>query len=450
MRLPRRPGAGSEPPDVSAAETVPGDTARHPSTIFRGSSALSASLLIVAAGGALFWVIAARVTTSENVGQVAALSSAVAFLVYLTALGLVPMIARYGGGAERSERVIHNRALLAAVASSALGAFLVSAISRVADIETFQLVQTPPGAVAFVLVAAGASTTVLVEIRLLSQRRYRWIIGRSVLTATTSVVAVALGPVEAHPLALFIAGSGVVAASGPIVWWLSDRHDPHRWAFGPAPEDAAAILRYLSVSWTGSLVGRGAPTLLPLVVALQVSSEDNARFFVAWNIALIMFLVVQNVGTTLLTDGGRTLALERQTQISLILCFGLAASMTLVAQIGAPLVEIVYGADYGISVDVLRVLSLSAVPLAFYTVANAVAQIRHMSGVIIGLPLLLMAGVYLPVILMDPFTILDAPVAWLVGSVLSGVAGYVLLLALRDRPFVPIARRRSAPPMSEI
>jgi O-antigen/teichoic acid export membrane protein len=431
------------------AATVPGEPARQPSTIVRGSSALSASLLVVAAGGALFWAIAARVTASVNVGQVAALSSAVAFLVYVTAFGLVPMVARYGGGTDRSERVVHNRALLAALVSSAFGAVVLSAVSRAADIETFELVQTLPGAVAFVLVAAGASTTVLVEIRLLSQRRYRWIIGRSASTAIISVVAVTLGPVEAHPLALFLAGSGVMAVSGPMVWWLSDRHDRDRWAFGPAPDDAAMILRYLSVSWTGSLVGRGAPTLLPLVVALQVSSEDNARFFVAWNIALIMFLVVQNVGTTLLTDGGRTSALERQTQFSLVLCFGLAASMTLVAQIGAPLVEIVYGADYGVSVDVLRMLSLSAVPLAFYTVSNAVAQIRHMSGVILGLPLMLMAGVYLPVVLMDPFTILDAPVAWLVGSVLSGVAGYVLLVALRDRPFVPIARLGSAPPISE-
>jgi len=433
-----------------AAEADAKTTVRHAGTIVRGSSALSVSLLVVAAGGALFWAIAARVATSDDVGRVAALSSAIAFLVYLTALGLVPMVARYGGGPERSEQVVHNRALLAAVTSSALGACVLSAASRAFDIETLRPLQTLPGAAAFCFVAAGASTTVLVEIRLLSQCRYGWIIGRAVFTATISVAAVAFGPVETHPLALFLAGSGMMAASGPIVWWLSSRHDPDRWAFGPAPEDSAAILRYLRVSWTGSLVGRGAPTLLPLIVALQVNSEDNARFFVAWNVALIMYLVVQNVGTTLLTDGGRTSALARQTQHSLILGFGLAGSMTLVAQVGAPLVERVYGAEYAVSVDILRILSLAAVPLAFYATANAVAQVRYMSGVILVLPLLLMAGVYLPVVLIDPFTIMDAPVAWVVGSALSGVAGYVFLFVVRGRSFVPMARRGSAPPMSEV
>lgn len=443
----------SSPPSTPADDNLADDTeperdSLRKGTILRGSSALSASVLVVAVGGALFWAIAARVASSEDVGRVAALSSTMAFLVYLTALGLVPVVARYGSGNARAERVVYNRASLVAIAASATGAVIISIVGSAADVEILQPVESVIGTFAFAIVAASSAFTVLVEIHLLSQGRYRWIVGRAILAAVVSVALVARGPVEGNPLALFLAGPGVAAASGLIVWTLSEGRHVDRFAIRPVPDDVQTILRYLSVSWTGSLVSKAAPTALPLVVALSVSSDANASFFVAWNIALVIFVIIQNLGTTLLADGGRTSTLEGQTRHALLLGIGVATLMVIVTQFGSPLVERVYGTSYADSVDVLRVLVLAAVPLVFYAVAFAVAQVRHLSRAMLGLPLVLTTSVYLPLLVPGNVTVMSAAVVWVVGVTIAGAAGIAILVVVTSRSFTPsgkLAPARSIP-----
>lgn len=409
--------------------------------IFKGSSALSTSLLVVAAGGALFWAVAARVTSSDEVGRVAALSSVIAFLVFLTALGLVPMVARYGAGNERSERVVHNLALAFASATGALLAAVFALVTWAMGLDQFQPAQSTLGVVAMVAIAAGASFTVIVEIRLLSQGRYGWIIGRSTGTAILSVGLVLALPAGSAPLALFVIGSGVAAASGPVVWLLAERRAGDRFAVGPLPDNLAQILRYLAVSWAGTVVGKVAGVALPLVVALQVSADDNARFFVAWNIALVVFVLVQSVGTALLADGGRSSALAGQTRHSLFIGLVLATVLVVAAEVGAPLVGRVYGSDYAAAADVLRILVLAAFPLVVFATANAVAQVRHMSRAILALPLLLTAGVYLPIAFgAGSLTVTSAAVAWVAGAAVAGLASVAVLVGVRDRPFVAVPR----------
>ncbi len=415
--------------------------------IFRGSSALSTSLLVVAAGGAVFWAIAARVTTSDNVGRVAALSSVVAFLVFLTALGLVPTVARYGSELDRSSRVVHNLALLAASVSGAAFAALFAVITWAMGLDQFLPVHSPVGVVVIALIAAGAAFTVIVEIRLLSQHRYGWIIGRAAAASILSVALVALAPVDDAPLRLFSIGSGLSAASGPAIWLLAERRQRDRFVLRPIPEDRHAMIRYLAVSWAGTVVGKVAGVALPLVVALSVSSDDNARFFVAWSIALVVFVLVQSVGTALLADGGRTSSLAGQTGHSVLIGTALAAVLVVGAEFGAPLLGRVYGDEYAAGGDVLRILVLAAFPLVFFATANAVAQVRHMSRMILALPLLLTVSVYVPIALAPgSMTITGAAVAWVVGTVVAGVASALLLLGVRDLPHVAVPRAAIAPP----
>lgn len=423
--------------DAPGAATEQGRRLRD-SAILRGSSVLTASVLVIAAGGALFWAIAARVTTSDNVGRVAALASAIAFLTYLCALTLVPAVARFGVTPGHPARVVHNLTLAVSMLAAGALAIGVATVVTVAGIEQLEPLQSVPGALAFAAIAAGASGTILVEIRLLGQGRYGWIIARSAAVAVTSVLLVAVVCRGDDPLPYFLAGTGVVALSGPVVWLLAERHDPQRFAFGPFPPDARSIVGYLGLTVAGTLVARAAPTSLPLLVALAVSSDENAKFFLAWNIALLMYVITQNVATTLLADAGRTSPLAEQTRHALVLGLVLSSAMAAVTQLGATLVESVYGGDYEDSVAVIRVLSIAAIPMACFAVANAVANVRHLSRMILALPLILVTAVLLPVFVMwRRLTIMQASVAWLAGATLAGLAGLALLWWIRDRPFAP-------------
>src|SRR5688572_29656151 len=117
------------PAHVSARVTSRRDSLLNGS-ILRGSFALSTSAVATAAGGAVFWVIAAQVTSTANVGRVAGLSSVVSLVLHVGAVGLIPAVARFGTAADRASRVVHNLALLFAMLVSIVGATIVVGVGH--------------------------------------------------------------------------------------------------------------------------------------------------------------------------------------------------------------------------------------------------------------------------------------------------------------------------------
>jgi O-antigen/teichoic acid export membrane protein len=409
-------------------------------SIVDGSVALNISLLSVAIGGALFWAIAARISSSESLGQVAALSSSINFLVLLSAGALLPFVVRYCSGKTRVERALHNRLLLFASIATGGGALLMAFICSTINTETFRPIKSLSGTITFAVVAIGSAFVVLIEARFLSQKRYRWIVTRSILTSVISVGLVAVYDKGCSPLALFIATSGITAISGILVWLASDVNDMHKFAIRPLPELRGEIARYLSVTWTGSLLGKSAMSFFPLLVAIKVDSSDYAKFFIAWNIASIMFLVVQNPSLALLADGGRTSPIEKQTKVALLLGTALSVAMIVLSEVSTPLVHRVFGETYIESAKVLQVVTLGTIFIAIFSVANAVVQVRDLSFGILGLPLLLTAGIYIPLIFIPHLTIVKAAVALLIGVIISGSCGAILMIAVRGRSFTPFLR----------
>jgi len=413
------------------------------SSIVSGSVALNISLMTVAIGGALFWAIAARISSSESLGQVAALSSLINVLVLVSAVTLVPFVVRYCGGTTRAERALHNRVLLFASSVAGTGALVMAFIFSTANMETFRLIESLSGAIVFAMVAIGSALVILNEARFLSQKKYRWIVGRSILTSMFSVGLVATYHRGSSPLALFIATSGVPAVSGLLIWLASDFWDIHKFAMTPLPDVRGEMVRYLSVSWSGSLLGRSVMVFFPIFVAIKVGSAEYAKFFIAWNIAIVLFMVVQSPGPALLADSGRRSPLEKQTRHALLLGMTLSAVIITTSRVSMWLVPRMFGEEYNESVKVLQVLIFATFFMAISAVANAVMQVRFLSVGILGLPLVQTVAIYMPIVFMPHLTMVRAAVAFLIGVTISGSCGAIALIALRGRSFTPL----SSPPI---
>ena len=408
------------------------------SSIVSGSVALNISVMSVAIGGALFWAIAARISSSESLGQVAALSSSINFLVLISAVTLVPFVVRYCSGPTRAERALHNRVLLFASSVAGTGALIMAFIFSTANMETFRLIESLSGALVFAVIAMGSALVILNEARFLSQKKYRWIVGRSILTSMFSVGLVASYHKGSGPLALFIATSGVPAVSGLLIWLAGNFRDIHKFAMSPLPDVRGEMVRYLSVSWTASLLGRSAMVFFPIFVAIKVGSSEYAKFFIAWNIATVLFMVVQSPGPALLADSGRRSPLEKQTRHALLLGSALSAVIIAISSVSMSLVPRIFGEEYIESVKVLQVLIFATLFMAISAVAGAVMHVRFLSVGMLGLPLLQTAGIYMPLVFMSHLTMNKAAVAFLIGVTISGSCGAIALFALRGRSFTPL------------
>src|SRR4051812_35197297 len=80
---PRRPDVDELKRGRRAFQRAVAERHRHLQLV-RGSTALLVSTLVHAAGGFLFWLVAARLTGADDVGRAAALVSSSVFVLYAT------------------------------------------------------------------------------------------------------------------------------------------------------------------------------------------------------------------------------------------------------------------------------------------------------------------------------------------------------------------------------
>jgi O-antigen/teichoic acid export membrane protein len=404
------------------------EAARSP--IARGSAWILGSTAIGAMGGGLFWLVAARTSTTTVVGVASALFSSVAFVNYITNLGLPVLVARYGGDRSEAARTFFNWSVVAtAVSSVALSVAYLPLVGDRADALRQSGVLVGTGF--FAVVTAGTAVGQLVDMRLTVQRRWRWVAAR---VGLFSVLRFPILLVVSHPsvVVLFAMAAGVPAASGFLAWWLTDPPRGH-FRLRPVPETARRAVRYSGINYASHLAVQGPVFVLPVLVLLQVPARDNAAFFIAWSIAITVFLLPINVVKVLLAEGTTEQSLVHQTLIALAVngVISLVSGGALVA--GAGLVTTIYGRNYGDAVDLLPLLALAVIPWTVTMVALTYARVVDDEPATLGMSALFALTVLVPAaVLIDRSGTIGAAQAWMIGNcATAAAAGSWLVVRMR-------------------
>ncbi len=396
-------------------------------TLFRGSAAYSAAVLITAAGSLIFWAVAARTTTQDIVGRAAVLGSLLTFLNFPVTLPLIVVVARFGRGDERSDRVVLNIAALVAGATMAVVSLAVYVVARVVGISQLQPFMDANGVLVFILVGVGGAWSLIIEMRLLAERRYGWMLGRALIVNICAILLVTAGRMSESPLALFVASNGVVAVGAPVTWFLTQRRAPHWLAVWPLPANVGTIVRFAAVAVPSTLGGQLAFMALPVIVALSVIPSTNAQFFIAWNVTVMATIILFSVGTALLVEGDRGENLSAQARQALRLALVLALVLTIGMVAASPLIPVIYGSGFSDAAVLLRWLALGCLPLAVYSVALTCVRVQRRSRSMVGLPLLLAFVLLGPALVLIPqYSLAGAAAAWLIGTFSIGFASAFL------------------------
>lgn len=410
--------------------------ARRPrSALLLGSASLSASALVAALGGGIFWATAARLADQRVTGQAAAIANALTLITLLAGLSFLPVVTRFGADTGRVARSVFNTAAVSASISACVMSVALIVVVVVMHVHQLAMLQHPWGMVVFLIAAVSGAITVLIDVRLVRARRYRWIIIRSAVVSIAGVALVAMPAGHATPTAMVLVGFSLAALGGPVIWVLTSWRDTDRFAWSAHGMIGREVARYRRTSFSGAVIGRLGVNCLPLAVALRVSSEQNAQFFIAWNIAVVLLLVVQNVDKMLLIQGNAHASGELLVRQSTMYGTSLAVAGVLAAVIASPLLPLVYGDRYSSAAPLLRILSLSLVPAVFYGIGYSIACVRHWSRLMVAMPLLLTTSVLVPLgILWPHLSGTKAAAVWVFGMTVAGGAGVVVIVARRWEP----------------
>jgi O-antigen/teichoic acid export membrane protein len=399
-------------------------THRH---LLAGSAALVVGAAVQALTGAVFWLVAARIDTTDDVGRATALFTSILFIAYLAGLGLQVSLARFAPGRDEESHAVFSWGVLATVVSASTvgGGYLLVVDTQATRALTDWHPVAGPGL--FVLAAVGAALTLIVDVRWMTVRRWSLVLARITIVGTARFPLLLLPDGDHHTVHLFAVAALplILTGFGGALTMGIFSGMGHR--LRPLPSTRRAAIRYSAVNYVSTLAYQAPQFVLPVIVLLSVDPDRNAAFYVAWGITSIVLYVPMAIGQALLAEGGKDGAeLRSQVRLVLVGTVALMATAAAVAAVGRSLVTTVYGADYADAARILPGLVVAGIPWAITSVYLTEARVLHRHGPTVAITGVLTASILVPALLMVPDDGIDgATRAFLVGNVVAAVVAVV-------------------------
>ncbi|MGW2744393.1 lipopolysaccharide biosynthesis protein [Streptomyces sp. NPDC001450] len=376
--------------------------------LFRNAYALMLNTGISAVLGLGFWLAAARYYSESAVGQGSAAIAAMKLLAGLTAVTLTGALARFiPVSGQRTGRLVFRTyagsSLLVAVAA---GIFLLTL-----DVwgPSYRFLHGPINGLGFILAVVAWNLLTLQDGVLTGLRSAPWVpVGNTVFSAVKLGLLVAFA-VAIPTTGVFVSWVAAIATSVVPLGWLVFRRLVPRHV--KATEDHAKpptlkeIGRFLAGDYTGSLFSLAVVYLVPVIIASQISSEDNAYFYITTTIGGTTNLLAINMGASLTVEGSHDPGrLAANTRAALKRMARIMLPIASVLFVGAPWILGVFGAGY----------ADAATPLLRWFAVGTVLRV--------------VMETYFAVLRAQSRT---APLAWLQGLLCVLVLGLTLLLLPR-------------------
>ncbi|MGH2345974.1 MAG: lipopolysaccharide biosynthesis protein, partial [Chloroflexota bacterium] len=200
------------------------------------------------------------------------------------------------------------------------------------------------------------------------------------------------------------------------------------------------VVRYMAADYVGSLCWLASTALLPLLVTQQAGDTANAYFYLSWQIALFLFLMSSNMGSSLIVEAASDPAkLYAYGYRVFIQIARMVVPAAIILALGAPYILRVFGNSYAAhSVWTLRLLALAAIPFIANSLYTSISRVRRNMKAVVKLQLASCVLVLtLSHFLLEIYGIVGVGMAWLASQTLLAV----ILLMTTDLRFIWSARR---------
>ncbi|MFH0517179.1 lipopolysaccharide biosynthesis protein [Streptomyces sp. M41] len=320
------------------------------SQLFRNAYALMLNTGISAVLGLGFWLAAARHYSESAVGQGSAAIAAMKFLAGLTAVTLTGALARFipVAGRASGRLIFRTYAGSCVVVALAAGAFLLTL-----DLwgPSYRFLHGAAGGLFFVVAVVAWNLLTLQDGVLTGLRSAAYVpVGNTVFSAVKLALLVAFA-VAIPTAGVFVSWVAAIAVSVlPLGWLVFRRLVPRHVAATEnraRPPSLREIGKFLAGDYTGSLFSLAVVYLIPVIVAAQVSAEDNAYFYITATIGGTVNLLAINMGASLTVEGSHApRRLAANTRAALRRMARIMVPVCAILFFGAPWILGVFGQGY--------------------------------------------------------------------------------------------------------
>jgi O-antigen/teichoic acid export membrane protein len=362
--------------------------------LYASSLYLTATSLVNAGSGFVFWVMAARLFKPEEVGLGAALISAAGFVLLVSSLGLEVGIVKYLPRASDSSALANSYLTVSSLAGLATGVAFLATIPLWSPALVF-IRQGPLSVLVFLGVVIISGNCALVDYTFVVLRRSALTFARNLaqallklllLVALATMLSKALGSfasatVPSKALGIFASGGIATVISMVIaLWLLLPQVLP---GYRPRPvfgrHISGAMARFSITNYLGNGLYNATLSLIPLIVVNVLGARANAYSYVGWGAAAPLLAIPGAVATSLFAEGShKDEALASHVLRSFKMAFFLLLPAVVAMLVVGDKLLLIFGRDYSQeTTNVLRVVATCALPAAVTAIYLGIAQVQH-------------------------------------------------------------------------
>jgi O-antigen/teichoic acid export membrane protein len=352
--------------------------------LLRNSLYLILGSALQAALGSAFWIIAAQTFTAPDVGRASSLISATGFIASLAILGLNSAVDRYLPTAPNKNRLITAVLLLVWIAGAGAALIYLFLIPVIAPRLAF-VAQSPLLAIGFILLTASAAVNLLTDSVFITSRKasYTALTDGGIAGVTKLVSAVVLAGTGAYGLySASMSGFAVAAVASLVLIVKALRWRP---STNELFRTLKPFLRFSSANYVSGVFYLLPGLVVPLIVLDRLGPAEAAYYFIAFQVASLLYAFAYSVGQTFMAEGSQADAALRKLimrSFAVLMAFVLPATLVLV--LTAHWVLLAFGSKYSQHGPLcLTLLVVASIPLAVNHWLGTVLRLFHQLRAII-------------------------------------------------------------------
>ncbi|MFN8079237.1 MAG: hypothetical protein U0Q19_06700 [Kineosporiaceae bacterium] len=402
-------------------------------SLIRNSFYLMVTTGTMAVAGFVFWVVNTHLFSPEQVGRATALVTAVAMLSHLALAGMNSTVVRHLNDADDPGGLVSGAIGAVALAATVLGLGYLALLPLIAPSLT-RTMWHPAAALAFALLTVGSSVNLFTDSVFVARRAAGWNLALDGVLLGGLKIVLPFVLAGAGMFGIFLAAGLSATVTAVISLMVCHRRLGLRLR---APWRSAHLTgtgTYAVANYVANALNLLPVLVMPLALLERAGAAVTAGFFIAFQIATILNSVSYAASEALFaeTSFDRT-RLRRHALHSLKIMTALLVPAVTLVLVGGNLLLSVFGPGYGaIAGPALRVLAISALPVALYSWGNSLLRITGQLVGIVTVNLVYAVTIIGLVVLWAPRGAVWASIAWAAGNLAAGLVA-VLFVGSRTR-----------------
>jgi O-antigen/teichoic acid export membrane protein len=260
--------------------------------------------------GFAFWIITARLFSTQSVGEASSLISATNLIAFLGLLGMNTTFVRYLPIADNRNQLITAGVFVVGASSAGVAliyVLLMPLISRPISFVTHSL----PLAAAFILLTAGAGVNLITDSVFIAagKSQYNALVD-GVIGGGIKVVLVFF-LISAGSYGIFGAATGGYLAAAAASLILMARVLKWRPQFGKFVQALKPVLSFSGTNYASSILNLLPNLIVPLIVLDRIGTSAEAYYYVSFQLATLLYQAVFSVEQSFLSEGAGLDGLNR-------------------------------------------------------------------------------------------------------------------------------------------